>query len=57
MLENFRIRTKIIDQNLPRKRRRKQPMNEEDWNLVGIVGVNQVDTCGEPWMVGSQERA
>src|SRR5208282_4732745 len=55
MLENFRVRAKVIGHVLPRNRRRDQAMNEQDRNLVGIVRMNQVDASSDPWIVGSEE--
>src|SRR4029077_7923865 len=55
VLENFRVRAEVIDQFLPRNRRRDQAMNEQDRNLIGIVRMNQVDASSDPWIVGSKE--
>ena len=30
-------------------------MNEQDWNLVGIVRMKQVDASRNPWIIGSEE--
>ena len=55
MFENFRVRAKVISEVLPRNRRRDQAVNKQDWNLVGIVRVNQVNAGGKPRAIRPEE--
>src|ERR1700730_10742632 len=55
VFENSRVRAKIVLKILPGDRRRDQTVNEQDWNLVGIVWMSQVDPSGKPWKIGSKK--
>src|SRR6266478_5802732 len=55
VLKYFPVRAEIIGQVLPGNRGRNQAMNKQDRNFVGIVRLNHVDACREPWTIRPKE--